>query len=95
MSIMEAIYRGEVYPSEQVVPPKGSEYWKLQRETGTLLEELEGKLGEEDYAKVKELCDYHSDSQDIMCMEFYRLGFSMGMLLMKEAVENPYLHKMG
>lgn len=33
------------------------------------------------------------DTQDIMCMEFFRLGLSMGLLLMKEAVDNPYLRR--
>ncbi len=93
MSIMEEIYRGKVYPSEQIVPPKNSEYWKMQRRADDLLEEMESKFSRDDYAKVKELYDNLSESQSIMCLESYRCGFSMGLLLMKEAIENPYLAK--
>ena len=91
MSIMEEIYNGKMYPSEQVVPEKGGEYWKANKRVSQLLDELKDELNEENYAKMNEVCNCLSDCQDIMCLEFYRLGFSMGLLLMKEAEENPYL----
>ncbi len=93
MSIMEEIYNGKVYPSEQVVPEKGGEYWKMHQRADKLLSEFENQLSKEEYAKLNEICDCMIDCQDIMCLEFYRLGFSMGLLLMKEAEENPYLPK--
>lgn len=92
MSIMEELYNGKIYPSEQVLPAdKG--YREANRKVDQLISKLEGNLSKEDYAKMDKICDCLTDTQDIMCMEFFRLGLSMGLLLMKEAVDNPYLSK--
>ena len=93
MSIMEDIYRGKINPSAQIVPEKESDYWKTSRRASQLLTELERNISGEAYEKVNELCDCLSDCQDDMCLEFYKMGFSMGLFLMKDAVENPYLPK--
>lgn len=92
MSIMEELYNGKLYPSEQV-SPKDDNYREANRRLDQLSSEMEERLSKEDYAKLDEICDCMVDTQDIMCMEFFRLGLSMGLLLMKEAVDNPYLPK--
>ena len=54
--ILEAIYNGELFAAEMVVP-KSTEYSDARKAVAELMNELERKLGKEDYAKVKELYD--------------------------------------
>jgi len=94
MSIIDNIYDGKLYPSEQVVS-KNPRYIEADNAVNKLMIECEEKLSKEDYARLDEICDRMADCQDIMAREFFKLGFSMGLLMMKEAIENPYLPKDG
>lgn len=56
MSIMEELYNGKIYPSEQVLPAdKG--YREANRKVDQLISELEENLSKEDYAKIDKICD--------------------------------------
>jgi len=92
MSIMEEIYYGRVFPAEQIVP-KNDKYWSEHRKADKRIEELKGELSKEDYTKLEEICNSLTECQGIICIESYRYGFAMGLLLMREAAENPYMQK--
>ena len=82
--ILEAMYRGEFYPSETVVP-KSLEYRKANEACGKLMEELARRLGKEDYAVVKEFNEQKSIAQCEENEESFKYGFSVGLLLQQEA----------
>lgn len=84
--VLDELYYGNIYPSEQAVCQE-KEYRKLHKHTGVLLEELEEKLSREQMELVNQ---FHSHLIDIHCMEVkanFQYGFSMGLLMMREAQE--------
>ena len=87
--ILEAIYNGELFAAEMVVP-KSTEYSDARKAVAELMNELESKLGKEDYAKVKELYDTMFTAGGIEMMEQFKFGVALGVLLMKEINELPY-----
>lgn len=89
---MQKIFDGMVYPAEQVVP-KDPEYWAAYKKTGELMMELEKKLEPEDYGKVEEMVSTDAIAQDHMNKAMFECGFSMGLLLIKEASTSPYIPK--
>ena len=54
--ILEAMYNGEFYPCETVVPTS-PEYRKAIQTCAALMEQLSQRLSKEDYALVEELRD--------------------------------------
>jgi len=52
--ILEAIYNGEFYPSEKVVPTSPA-YIEALKTCEKLMEQLSRRLSKEDYALVEEL----------------------------------------
>ena len=52
--ILEAMYNGEFYPCETVVPTS-PEYHKAIQTCAALMEQLSHRLSKEDYALVEEL----------------------------------------
>lgn len=83
--VLDDLYCGNIYPAEQVVPHE-KEYRKLHRHTGELLTELEEKLSKE---QMKLVNQFHTHIIDVHCMELeaqFQYGFSLGMMLMKEAI---------
>lgn len=90
--ILEAIYNGEMYPAEMVVP-KSKEYSDTRKAVAELMNELESKLSKEDYAKVNELHDTIYTANGIEMMEQFKFGVALGVLLMKEINELPYFRK--
>ena len=90
--ILEAIYNGELFAAEMVVP-KSTEYSDARKAVAELMNELESKLGKEDYAKVKELYDTMFTAGGIEMMEQFKFGVALGVLLMKEINELPYFPK--
>lgn len=90
--ILEAIYNGELFAAEMVVP-KSTEYSNARKAVAELMKELEAKLGKEDYTKVKELYDTMYTASGIEMMEQFKFGVAVGVLLMKEINELPYFHR--
>ncbi|MCC8104674.1 MAG: hypothetical protein LIO99_01405 [Clostridiales bacterium] len=92
MSIMDSLFDGRIYPGEQVVP-NNPEYDKTNREIDILMKKLEERLGKEEYDMVEELCDLLSVSEDIQNKEIFAYAMSMGLRLMREAYDSPYLQE--
>ncbi|MCC8136948.1 MAG: hypothetical protein LIO76_02600 [Clostridiales bacterium] len=90
MSIMDALFDGKIYPGEQIVPA-GPEYEQTNQEIDALMKKLEERLGREEYDMVEQLCDLLSVSEDLQNKEIFGYGMSMGLRLMREAYESPYL----
>ena len=78
--LLEAMFRGEFYPSETVVP-RDPAYRALQKASNDLLETLKVRLKGEDFQLVEQ-------DLNVRCMEcecHFRYGFSAGLLLVQEA----------
>ena len=60
--ILEAIYNGEFYPSEKVVPTSPA-YIEALKTCEKLMEQLSRRLSKEDYALVEELQTQSSIAQ--------------------------------
>ena len=73
--ILEAIYNGEFYPSEKVVPTSPA-YIEALKTCEKLMEQLSRRLSKEDYALVEELQTQSSIAQG-----------EEGLLVQQEAVE--------
>lgn len=87
--ILEALYNGELYPAETVVP-RSSEYSDARKAVTELMKNLEGKLDKDNYATVQELYDTMFTASGIEMMEQFKFGIALGVLLMKEINELPY-----
>ena len=84
--ILEAIYNGNFYPSETVVP-KSEKYRNALKACEKIMDRLAEKLSKEDYDLVEELQDQISIAQ---CEEngcHFKIDFSAGLLVQQEAVE--------
>ena len=84
--ILEAIFNGEFYPSEAIVP-RSQQYVKALRACENLMQQLSRRLSKEDYALVEELQTQYQIAQ---CEEnecHFKYGFSAGLLLQQEAEE--------
>lgn len=91
MKIMDALYDGKLYPSEQVVS-KSPEYQRISAEFDELMEQLEKKLSGEQFAEIDKACDLLSDVQDMQNKEFFEYGLAFGMLFMQEAIKVLQIH---
>ena len=84
--ILEAMYNGEFYPSEIVVP-SSQQYVQALRACENVMQQLSRRLSKEDYALVEEL---QTQSRIAQCEEnecHFKYGFSAGLLLQQEAEE--------
>ena len=84
--ILEAMYNGEFYPSEVIVP-SSQQYVQALRACENLMQQLSRCLSKEDYALVEEL---QTQSQIAQCEEnecHFKYGFSAGLLLQQEVEE--------
>ena len=82
--ILEAIYNGDFYPSETVVP-KSEKYRNALRACEKIMDQLAQRLTKEDYDLVETLLDRSSIAQ---CEEnecHFKYGFSAGLLVQQEA----------
>ena len=84
--ILEAIYSGDFYPSETVVP-KSEKYRNALKACEKIMDRLSEKLSKEDYDLVKELQDQASIAQGEESEYHFKYGFSAGLLVQQEAVE--------
>ena len=84
--ILEAIYSGDFYPSETVVP-KSDKYREAMRTCEKLMDQLAKRLSKEDYDLVEELQDQVSIAQCEESECHFKVGFSAGLLVQQEAHE--------
>ena len=84
--ILEAIFNGNFYPSETVVP-KSEKYRNALRACEKIMGQLAEKLSKEDYDLVEELQDQASIAQGEENECHFMVGFSAGLLVQQEAVE--------
>ena len=90
--ILEAIYSGDFYPSETVVP-KSEKYRNAVKACEKIMDRLAKKLSKEDYDLVEELQDQASIAQGEENECHFKVGFSAGLLVHQEAMEQ--MKKMG
>ena len=84
--ILEAMYNGEFYPCETVVPTS-LEYRKAVQTCAELMDQLSQRLSKEDYALVEELREQMAIAQCEENESHFKYGFSAGLLVQKEAYE--------
>ena len=84
--ILEAIFNGEIYPAEMVVP-KSEKFREAGQAIADTMRYFEQTLSKEDYAKLDKLNDHFADCQTMQTEEHFKYGLSMGVLLMKEIYE--------
>ena len=84
--ILEAMYNGEFYPCETVVPTS-PEYRKAVQTCAALMEQLSQRLSKEDYALVEELRAQNAIAQCEESESDFKYGFSAGLLVQQEAHE--------
>ena len=82
--LLEAMFRGEFYPSEAVVP-RDPAYHALQKASNDLLETLKTRLKGEDFRLVEQLLEQDLNVRCMECECHFRYGFSAGLLLIQEA----------
>ena len=84
--ILEAIYSGDFYPSETVVP-KSEKYRNALKACEKIMNRLAEKLRKEDYNLVEELQDQASIAQGEENECHFKVGFSAGLLVQREVME--------
>ena len=84
--ILEAMYNGEFYPCETVVPTS-PEYRKAVQTCAALMEQLSQRLSKEDYALVEELRAQNAIAQCDASESHFKYGFSAGLIVQQEAHE--------
>lgn len=77
--ILEAMYNGEFYPCETVVPTS-PEYRKAVQTCAALMEQLSQRLSKEDYALVEELRAQNAIAQCEESESHFKYGFQLGYL---------------
>ena len=84
--ILEAIYNGDFYPSETVVP-RSEKYRNALRACEKIMDQLSQRLTKEDYDPVETLLGQSSIAQCEVSECHFKVGFSAGLLVQQEAVE--------
>ena len=77
--ILEAMYNGEFYPCETVVPTS-PEYRKAVIACEKLMEQLSQRLSKEDYELVQELRAQTAIAQCEESESHFKYGFSAGLM---------------
>ena len=87
--ILEALFNGEIYASENIVP-RSDKFRQISAHISETMTYFEGKLSKEDYALLEELCDSHADEGNMTNECQFKYGFTMGVLLMCEIFHSPF-----
>ena len=74
--ILEAIFNGEIYPAETVVP-KSEKFREAGQAIADIMRYFEQTLSKEDYAKLDKLNDNFADCQTMQTEEHFKYGFTM------------------
>lgn len=86
--ILEAIFNGEIYPAETVVP-KSEKFQQAGQAIADTMRYFKQTFSKEDYTKLDKLNDLFADCQTRQTEEHFKYGLSIGVLLMKEIYELP------
>ena len=81
--ILDKLFGGEFRPGEMAVP-KNDRYRKLVDEVSRLQVKIKQELSEEQYAEVEKLHDGVSELGSIDAEEYFKYGFSSGVMLSME-----------
>ena len=81
--ILDKLFGGEFRPGEMAVP-KNERYKELVDGVSNLQVKLRQELSEEQYAEVEKLHDGVSELGSIDAEEYFKYGFSSGVVLMIE-----------
>jgi len=84
--LLEAIFGGEFYPAEAVVP-RSPQYRELKKSSNLLLEKLKIRLSAEDFSLVEQLLEQDLTAHSMECECHFRYGFSAGLVLLQEAYQ--------
>ena len=84
--ILDALYEGQVYPAETIIP-QCTEFREAEKKISNLLSLLEKSLDKEDCDRLENLKELFFDNHRLDCKENFKQGFAMGILLMKEVYE--------
>lgn len=84
--ILEAMYNGDFYPCETVVPAS-PEYRKAIKACEELMEQLAKRLNTGDYALVQELQAQIATAQCEENKSHFKYGFAAGLIVHQEACE--------
>lgn len=84
--LLEAIFGGEFYPAEAVVP-RSTQYKELIQSSNLLLEKLKIRLSAEDFSLVEQLLEQDLTAHSMECEFHFRYGFSAGLVLLQEAYQ--------
>ena len=87
--ILEALFNGELYPSENVVP-KSDKFRQAGAEISDTMRFFEEKLSKEDYERLERLMDRNADEGNMTNEEQFKYGFTLGVLMMCEIFHSPY-----
>ena len=85
--ILEAMYSGEFYPCETVVPTS-PEYRKAIQTCAALMEQLSHRLSKEDYALVEELRAQNAIAQCEESESHFKYGFSAGLIVQQKPMNS-------
>lgn len=86
-SILEEMYRGNIYPDEAIVP-RGTEYTRLNDRMSELMMQWREKLSTEDFQALEELVEIKNDINSLQSQESFVHGFKLGSLMMIEIYTN-------
>ena len=84
--LLEAIFGGEFYPAEAVVP-RSAQYKELMQSSNLLLEKLKIRLSAGDFSLVEQLLEQDLTAHSMECECHFRFGFSAGLVLFQEACQ--------
>ncbi|MCD8347917.1 MAG: hypothetical protein LUD16_08235 [Lachnospiraceae bacterium] len=86
MSVIEAIFTGQVDPLEQVVTasPKVGE---MEKSIDSVMNELEPRIGMKEMDMLTELHDLVLSEAGVIGEEYFRYGLSLGIEQLKESKE--------
>ena len=87
--ILEALFNGELYPSENVVP-KSDKFRQAGAEISDTMRFFEEKLSKEDYERLERLMDRNADEGNMTNEEQFKYGFTLGVLMMCEIFHSPF-----
>lgn len=90
--ILEAIFNGEIYPAETVVP-KCDKFRQATKMVSDTMSYFEAQLTKENYQLLEKLQDHLADAQIIENEEQFKYGFTIGVLMMCEIYGSPYIRK--
>lgn len=86
MSIIEKIYNGDYYPSEQTVPTSQA-YLDAQKKMYAAFDKLNDQLPKQQQELLDDYIGLAADAHGYISMEAYRLGIRFGLELFRDLLE--------